>query len=308
MNHHQVIVIGLGPGGMGASILLKENNIDVLVIEKGVPGGKINVAPRVDNYPGYKKIAGPDLAYELYKKYKSYNIPTLYNEVISLTKVDGVITIELDNHDILTCDYVIIASGTKERLVGLNKEEELLGKGISYCSICDGHFFKNKVIAVIGGGNAALKEAIHLSEIASKLYLIHRRNEFRGSLNLVNELKEKDNVTILTPYIPLEILGEDKVNGLIVQNKEDNSLLKLDIDGLFPLVGQLPNTQFVNVDILDQYKTIPVDKNKMSRCENIYAIGDVLPREIRQIYLAEFDGKVAAKDIINKIKNSYGKD
>ena len=303
MKHHQVIIIGLGPGGIGAAITLKENNIDVLVVEKGVPGGKVNVAPRVDNYPGYTKIKGPDLAYELYKKYKSYNIPTLFNEVISLKKNDDIITVELDNHDVLSCDYVIIASGTKERLIGLEKEESLLGHGLSYCSICDGHFYKNKVVAVIGGGNAALKEAIHLSDIVSKLYLIHRRNEFRGSLNLVNELKEKENVKILTPYIPLEIVGEDKVEGLVIQNKEDNSIINLKIDGLFPLVGQLPNTQFVDVDILDEYKTIPVDKNKMSRSDRIYAIGDVLPREIRQIYLAEFDGKIAAKNIIERIKN-----
>lgn len=303
MKHHQVIIIGLGPGGIGAAITLKENNIDVLVVEKGVPGGKVNVAPRVDNYPGYTKIKGPDLAYELYKKYKSYNIPTLFNEVISLKKNDDIITVELDNHEVLSCDYVIIASGTKERLIGLEKEESLLGHGLSYCSICDGHFYKNKVVAVIGGGNAALKEAIHLSDIVSKLYLIHRRNEFRGSLNLVNELKEKENVKILTPYIPLEIVGEDKVEGLVIQNKEDNSIINLKIDGLFPLVGQLPNTQFVDVDILDEYKTIPVDKNKMSRVDRIYAIGDVLPREIRQIYLAEFDGKIAAKNIIERIKN-----
>lgn len=303
MKHHQVIIIGLGPGGIGAAITLKENNVDVLVVEKGVPGGKVNVAPRVDNYPGYTKIKGPDLAYELYKKYKSYNIPTLFNEVISLKKNDDIITVELDNHEVLSCDYVIIASGTKERLIGLEKEESLLGHGLSYCSICDGHFYKNKVVAVIGGGNAALKEAIHLSDIVSKLYLIHRRNEFRGSLNLVNELKEKENVKILTPYIPLEIVGEDKVEGLVIQNKEDNSIINLKIDGLFPLVGQLPNTQFVDVDILDEYKTIPVDKNKMSRSDRIYAIGDVLPREIRQIYLAEFDGKIAAKNIIERIKN-----
>ncbi|MGM9873863.1 MAG: NAD(P)/FAD-dependent oxidoreductase [Bacilli bacterium] len=302
-NHYQVIVIGLGPGGMGVSMALKEKDIDVLVIEKAVPGGKINVAPRVDNYPGYKKIKGPDLAFELYKKYKSYNIATIYHEVISLRKVDDILTVELDDNEILTADYVVIASGTKERLIGLDKEEELLGHGLSYCSICDGHFFKNKTVAVIGGGNAALKEAIHLSDIVSKLYLIHRRNEFRGSLNLVNELKEKSNVTILTPYIPLEIVGEDKVEGLVLQNKEDSSIKKLTIDGLFPLVGQLPNTQFIQLDILDNYGTIPVDKNKMSKCDRVYAVGDVLPRDIRQIYLAEFDGKVAAKDIINKINS-----
>ena len=159
--------------------------------------------------------------------------------------------------------------------------------------------FKGVDVAVIGGGNAALKEAIHLATVVKKLYVIHRRNEFRGSLNLVKELQEMDNVEIITPYIPIEILGEDKVTGLVIENREDGSHRTLEIQGLFPLVGQLPNTTFIKIDgVLNEWNTIPVERNMMSACEGLFAGGDVLPREIRQIYLAEHDGMVASKSII----------
>ena len=158
-------------------------------------------------------------------------------------------------------------------------------------------------VAVIGGGNAALKEAIHLSKIVKKLYVIHRRNEFRGSVNLVNELKAMDNVEIITPYIPKEILADDKIYGLVIENREDGSLRTLDIQGLFPLVGQLPNTQFVQIPgVLNEWGTIPVERNMESSCKGLFAGGDVLPREIRQIYLAQHDGVVAANSIIEYLK------
>ena len=302
--YHDVVVIGLGPGGMGASEELKKENIDVLVIEKNMPLGKVNIAPRVDNYPGYKKIPGPDLAIALYNKYLSFHINTLFSEVISLTKKEDYFYSELNNGEIIKSKFAIIASGTKEKLIGLEKEEKLLGHGISYCFICDGHFFKNKDVAVIGGGNSALKEAIHLADIVKHLYLIHRRDQFRGNLALVDELKNKANVTILTPYIPLKILGENHVEGLKILNKLTNEEKQIEIDGLFPLVGQDPNTKFVKIEgVLDAYNLLPVDKNKETACKNLFAIGDVLPREIRQIYLAEFDGKTAAKEIIRRIKN-----
>ena len=194
---------------------------------------------------------------------------------------------------------VLIAVGTKERKLGLPKEEELFGHGLSYCALCDGHFFKGQDVAIIGGGNVALKEAIHLAPIVRKLYLIHRRNEFRGSVKLVDELKAMNNVEIITPYVPKEILGEDKVSGLVISHRETGEDKTLDIQGLFPLVGQLPNTDFVKIDsVLDEWKTIPVDRSMKTSVDGLFAGGDVLPREIRQIYLAEHDGMVAAKSII----------
>lgn len=300
-NKYDVLIIGCGPCGIGAALKLKEAGINFAIIEGSTPGGKVNIAPRVDNYPGFTKIPGPELAVALFKKVMDNNIEMIYDFVNKLTKEDGLFKLE-GNEGTYYAKYVVLASGTKEKKIGLEKEDELLGHGISYCALCDGHFFKGKTIVVIGGGNSALKEAIHLAHIGKKLYVVHRRNEFRGNAKLVDELKEFEHVEILTPYIPVEILGEDKVTGVVLENRETGERKTIETDGLFPLVGQIPNTQFVEIEnVKDEYGLVPVDKEMQSSCENLYAGGDILPRDIRQIYLAQHDGMVIANSIIKKI-------
>ena len=293
------LIIGAGPCGIGAALKLHEAGVNFAIIDGSTPGGKVNIAPRVDNYPGFKEIPGPDLAFKLFERLMNAGISITGDNILSLEK-EGDLFKATGEYDTYFGKCVLLAVGTKERKLGLPNEDKLFGHGLSYCALCDGHFFKGQDVAVIGGGNAALKEAIHLAGIVKKLYVIHRRNEFRGSLDLVNELKEMDNVEIITPYIPVEILGDDKVTGLVIENREDGGHRTLELDGLFPLVGQLPNTTFIKIDgVLNEWGTIPVDKEMKSGVDGIYAGGDVLPRDIRQIYLAEHDGRVAAKSIIN---------
>ena len=302
MEKYDVIIIGAGPCGIGTALKLHDAGINFAIIDGGTPGGKVNIAPRVDNYPGFKQIPGPDLAFKLYERLLEKDIAITGDNILSLTKEGDKFLLE-GEYGQYEARFVVIASGTKERKLGLPKEDELLGHGLSYCALCDGHFFKDGIIAVVGGGNAALKEAIHLAHIGKKLYVIHRRNEFRGSNNLVQELQEMDNVEIITPYIPVEILGEDKVEGLVIENREDGSRRTLELTGLFPLVGQIPNTTFVKIDgVLNEWGTIPVDRNMKTAVDGLYAGGDVLPRDIRQIYLAEHDGMVIAKSIIELLK------
>ena len=295
----EVIVIGAGPCGMRVALELKKKDVDFLLLDPGMPGGKVNVAPRVDNYPGFTKIPGPDLAVALFMRLVDAGIEITPEGVTSLTKDGELFTLKTDINEYKS-KIVVIATGTKERKLGLEKEDEMLGHGLSYCALCDGHFFKDQDIIVIGGGNAALKEAIHLSHVAKKVYLIHRRNEFRGSEKLVDELRESPNVEILTPYIPLRIIGEDKVTGIEIANRETNESKIIELQGIFPAVGQIPNTQFVQIEgVLDEYTTIPVTMKTMeTSCSNLYAGGDVLPRDIRQIYLAEHDGIVIAKSVL----------
>ena len=279
MQKFDCLIIGAGPCGIGAALKLKEAGVNFAIIDGSTPGGKVNIAPRVDNYPGFKEIPGPDLAFKLFERLMNAGISITGDNILSLEK-EGDLFKATGEYDTYIGKCVLLAVGTKERKLGLPKEDELFGHGLSYCALCDGHFFKGQDVAVIGGGNAALKEAIHLAGIVKKLYVIHRRNEFRGSNNLVEELKAMDNVEIITPYIPVEILGDDKVTGLVFENREDGSRRTLELDGLFPLVGQLPNTTFIKIDgLLNEWGTIP--------------------RDIRQIYLAEHDGNVAAKSIIN---------
>ena len=300
MERFDCVIIGAGPCGIGAALKLHEAGVNFAIIDGGTPGGKVNIAPRVDNYPGCKEIPGPDLAFKLYERLLNKGISIIGENVVSLEKENNLFKIKGQFGGEFIAKTVLIASGTKERELGLPKEKELFGHGLSYCALCDGHFFKGQDVAVIGGGNSALKEAIHLAGLVKKLYVIHRRNEFRGSVKLVEELKAMANVEIITPYIPVEILGEDKLTGLVIENREDGSHRTLELDGLFPLVGQLPNTDFVKIDgVLNEWKTVPVDREMKTSCEGLYAGGDILPRDIRQIYLAEHDGMVAAKSIIN---------
>lgn len=298
-----VVIIGAGPAGIGAAVALKKAGADFVILESSAPGGKVNIAPRVDNYPGHFQISGPDLAYVFYERLINEDIKLQGETVLSLTKEGNNFKVEGDQN-IYDARAVLIATGAKEKKIGIPNEEELFGKGISYCGLCDGHFFKDQVIAIVGGGNSALKEASYLSGIVKKLYLVHRRNEFRGTTKLLEEVKAKTNVEILTPYIPLEILGKDKVEGLVIQNAETKEIKTLEIDGFFPLVGQDPNTDFIKIpDVIDDYRFIPVDnKTMMSKIEGLFAAGDVLPRLIKQIYLSEHDGRVAAKNILEYLQ------
>ena len=299
MKLFDTLILGAGPCGIRTAIILKEAGLDIAVIEGSTPGGKINIAPRVDNYPGFTKIPGPDLAVEFFNWLNNAGVEMIPDMVTSLTKENGIFTVECENGT-YQAKTVLVATGTKERELGLPKEKELFGHGLSYCAVCDGHFFKGQDVLIIGGGNTALKEAIYMADLANHVYLIHRRNEFRGNKYLVTELENLPNATILTPYVPVSLLGEESLTGVVIENRETGEQKTLDVQGVFPLVGQIPNSQFIKIDnVKDEWGTIPVNpKTKQTGCEGLYAGGDILPRDIRQIYLSEVDGKAAAKAII----------
>ena len=301
--NYDVLIIGCGPCGIGAALKLKEAGFTSLaIIERSTPGGKVNIAPRVDNYPGFKEVPGPDLAYAFFERINQSGIEIIGDEVLSLTKDKDIFTLRCEQNA-YTARAILIATGTKEKKLGFANEDALLGHGISYCALCDGHFFKGATIAVVGGGNSALKESLYLSNIVNHLYLIHRRREFRGKELFLEELKAKTNVTILTPFVPLEISASDRVTGLKIQNRETEEIQTLSVDGIFPLIGQIPNTQFIKIEgVLDENGNVPVDKSMMTIIPGLFAGGDVLPRPIRQIYLAEHDGMIAAKAIVAYLK------
>ena len=297
-NIYDSLIIGSGPCGIGAALKLKEKGLKIAIIEMSTPGGKINIAPRVDNYPRHAPIAGPDLAVEFFQRVLDNKIELIGDEIVSLTKDGDMFVLEgkLNTYQAKT---VLVAAGTKERELGLPKEKELFGHGVSYCALCDGHFFKGQDVLVIGGGNAALKEAIYMADVAKHLYLIHRRNEFRGSVKIVDELRGHENVEILTPYIPIAILGDESVEGVVIQNVATKEERTLKVQGVFPLVGQLPNSKFIKIEgVTNEWGTIPVDRKMMTSVPGLFAGGDILPRDIRQIYLSEHDGMVAAASII----------
>ena len=303
MKIYDTLIIGAGPCGIRSAIILKEAGLDVAIFEYSTPGGKINIAPRVDNYPGFTKIPGPDLAVEFFNWLNKAGVEMIPEEVTSLTKEGDVFHLETPEGK-YAAKTVIIASGTKERQLGLPNEEKLFGHGVSYCAVCDGHFFKGQDVLMIGGGNTALKEAIYMADLAHHVYLIHRRNEFRGNKYLVDEINVLPNATILTPYVPVAILGDDKVTGAVIKNVETGEEKTLEVQGVFPLVGQIPNSKYIKIDgVTNEWGTIPVDpKTKQTSVPGLYAGGDILPRDIRQIYLSEVDGKAACKAILEYLK------
>ena len=303
MRTFDTLIIGAGPCGIRSGIILKEAGLNVAVFEYSTPGGKINIAPRVDNYPGFTKIPGPDLAVEFFNWLNKAEVEMIPEEVTSLAKEGDMFKIETPQGE-YAAKTVLIATGTKERELGLPNEKELFGHGVSYCAVCDGHFFKGQDVLIIGGGNTALKEAIYMADLAHHVYLIHRRNEFRGNKYLVDELNALPNTTILTPYVPVSILGDDKVTGAVIKNVETGEEKTLELQGVFPLVGQIPNSKFIKIDgVTNEWGTIPVDpKTKQTSVPGLYAGGDILPRDIRQIYLSEVDGKAACKAILEYLK------
>ena len=283
MSHYEYVVIGMGPGGIAAAIKLKEAGKNVVIIEKGTPGGKVNIAPRIDNYPGYPQINGPDLAFVLFDRLNNANVDSIYDEVLKVKKVNGIFEVNLASQTI-TADKVIVASGTLEKTIGLEKEEHFFGHGLSYCAICDGHFFKDQITMVIAQDKYAISEAIYLTALAKEVIVVTSFDILKGDKRALDELNSKNNVKYILNRKVIMLLGEDKLSGVVLDDGTE-----IPVNGLFPLMGYIPNTQFLDKSLLNEDGFVNVDKDFKTSIDGLYAIGDVISRELKQIYLAESD-------------------
>lgn len=303
MKNNKVIIIGAGPAGITCAIYLKRAGYDPYLIENSMPGGKISLTYKVENYPGFDEIMGSDLAFKMMDQLNKNNIAINFETVLEVKKQDDKAYVKTDSNEFIS-DAVVIATGTKEKKLGIKGEEEFFHKGISFCAVCDGGFYKGQPMAIIGGGNSALEEALYLDNIASKLYLIHRRNEFRGDQIVVDEIRKKDNIEILTPYIPLEFKGEENLTSLVLENVETKEIKEIEVKGVFEYVGAIPNTSFIkDVEILNDKGYVMVNNRMETKVTGIYAIGDVIEKELRQIVTASSDGAIAATTIGNYLKS-----
>lgn len=296
------IIIGSGPAGLSASIYIKRANLNVLVIEKDYEGtGQVVESGKVDNYLGIPEISG----YELGEKFREHALKAGVNfleaNVINIKKQkDNILRVELENGEYVEAKTIIYATGATHRRLNVLGEEKYLGRGVSYCAICDGAFYKNKVVAVIGGGDVALDDAVYLSEIAKKVYLIHRRKEFRGAESTLNLLKEKENVEILIDSEVDSILGDDKVTGILLKNKRE-----IILDGIFSAIGMIPKTEILKELIdLDEYGYVKADETGKTNLKGFFVAGDVRKKELRQIVTAVSDGANAATSAINYIRDN----
>jgi len=256
-----------------------------------MPGGKVNIAPRVDNYPGFKEISGPDLAMEFYNEMISNNIEFLPRKVLEIKKENNLFKLITDG-DEYTSKSVIVATGTDEEKLNLENEKEVFGHGLSYCAICDGHFFRNRITVVVAEDKYALSEAIYLAKLAKEVIVITSKKELVGNNKLKDELASFPNVRYIYERKITKLIS----NPLKQIELDDGSLI--DVDGLFPLLGYIPNTSFIkNKELLDEDGFIKVNEKQETSIPGLFAIGDVTSRELKQIYLAVLDASRAVKAI-----------
>lgn len=288
MEKYKVVILGAGISGMTAAIYLKRGGINPLIIESSVPGGVLNNIPSIENYPGYENISGPDLAMNIYKQVKDLDIKILLKQIDNIDLNKKIINNNIEY------DYLVIATGRKHRLLGIERENELLGKGISTCALCDGFFYKDKEVVVVGGGSSALTEALYLSNIAKEVTIVHRGNTFTGEKYLIDKVNSTKNIKVtFNSNVTSYNINEDKLVSVTINNKD---IIKA--DGVFLSIGSTPNSELFNVDKDNSY--VLVDSNYMTNIEDVYAVGDVIKKKYYQLSTAASDAVVVASTIIDK--------
>lgn len=297
MKIYDCVVIGAGVSGMTAAIYLKRAGLDIILLEKGVPGGQINKSSNIENYPGFKKIDGPTLAFNIYEQVENLNINYKYGNVTNIEVEDDIKIITTDQEQ-LKAKTVILATGRRARELGLENEKKLLGSGISYCAYCDGMLYKDKDVIIIGGGNSALEESLYLADVANKVYIVHRGSEYRGDDILIEKVLNNDKIIKIFDKQVIKLLEEnEKFSGVVLN---DNTSLKA--DGLFIYIGQIPETDFIdNINkTADNY--IITNEHLETSIKGIYACGDVIKKDLYQITTAIGDGAQAASNVIKMLK------
>jgi len=294
-NSHDVIIIGGGPGGLTAGLYASRGGLDTALIERGLVGGQISTAEKVDNYPGFPDgIGGYELTEQIHKQATKYGLKTIIAEVTAAKPEGRHISVKTSQGD-HSARALIIATGSERQKLGVPGEQQFSGKGVAYCATCDAAFFRNVPVAVVGGGNAAITEAMHLIKFASKATIIHRRDKLRASAVLQEKSFAEPKIDFLWDSVIEEILGEAKVNAIRVRNVKSNAESTMDISGVFVAVGLKPNADFVSGIVeIDQGGYIVADNTMATSAPGIFAIGDVRQGSARQAITAAGDGATAA--------------
>ncbi|MCR5249983.1 MAG: thioredoxin-disulfide reductase [Lachnospiraceae bacterium] len=290
---HDIVIVGAGTAGLSAAIYAQRAGKNVLLLEQLSYGGQIINTPEVENYPGIKSISGFDFATGLYEQAMALGAKMESAQVTGI--VDGSEKKVLTKNGEYPCKAVILATGAKNRPLGLARESELIGNGVSYCATCDGAFFRKRPVAVNGGGNTALEDALFLSNYCSKVYLVHRRDAFRGEAKQVEQLRAKENVEFVLNATISRLIGDDGLSAIEVTDKLSGEKREIEVDGLFIAIGQMPENQaFAPLIRLDASGYIEAGEDCKTNIEGIYAAGDCRTKTVRQLTTAAADGAVAA--------------
>jgi len=293
-----IAIIGAGPGGLTAAIYGMRAGFNTVIFEKNFSGGQMAFTNEIENFPGFININGADLALKMEEQAKKLGAEFVNNEVKSIRKNNDVFYIETQQNT-YEARNVIIALGASPKKLGLESEEKLRGSGVSYCATCDGSFYKGGDVAVVGGGNTALEDAEYLSRLCNKVYLIHRRDEFRADKVLQEKVLNISNVELLTECVVEDIAGKFEVESIKVKHVNNQATKEVKVNGVFVAVGTKPNSELVqNIAEIDEWGYIKTDGEMRTSLDGLYAIGDVRNTPLRQIITACADGAVAIQSII----------
>lgn len=296
---YDIIIVGAGPAGLTAAIYALRANKKVLIFEAKAYGGQIINATLVENYPGIESISGMEYATNLYNQVKKLGAEFKFETVIKVTENKEVIT----NKGNYKAKSIILATGAENRRLNIEREKDFIGQGVSYCASCDGNFYKDKIVAVVGGGNTALEDAIYLSDIVKKVYLIHRRDSFSGEDKYIEKIQQKDNIELILNSNIIKLNGDKLLESIDVKNNGNDTITNIKVEGLFIAVGQQPKNEiFSNVVTLNKMGYIDSEDGVHTNVEGIYVAGDNRVKLLRQLTTAVSDGSIAATVAIKEMK------
>lgn len=299
-----VIIIGAGPAGMTAALYASRANLSTVMIEQGTPGGELMNTADVENYPGFEKIGGPDLAMKFYESATAFAAETIYGPVQDIRLEEDYKIVTVGEH-IFKSPVVIVATGATHRKLNVSGEDRLKGRGVSYCAVCDGFFFKDKDVFVVGGGDSAVEEGTYLTQFANSVTLIHRREELRAQPILQKRAFDNAKMKFLWNSVVQEIEGEDAVESLKILNTITGHESRVEGQGLFVYIGILPNSQVVDgLGVTDKEGWIVTDDRMQTAIPGLFAIGDVRAKHLRQVATAVGDGSIAGQAAYDYIQSS----
>ena len=304
-NHFDVIVIGAGAAGLTAGIYLSRAKVKTLILNEGAVGGQMVLTHEIANYPGVENISGYELARTMKTQAQKFGCTIKSNiKITNLELNEEIKKVTISNKDTFTSNAIIIATGGKSRMIGAIGEEHFKGKGISYCATCDGDFFQDKEIIVVGGGNSALEEAVSLTKYASKVTVVHQFDHFQAFEHYVDEAKKNAKIEYIMESKITEFIGDEKLEKVKIQNQRTQEISEMEIAGVFIFIGYVPNTESLEGLVgLNNWKEIVVDKNMKTNVPGVFAAGDSIQKKYRQVTTAVADGTIAALSAAEYINN-----
>ena len=293
---YDTIIIGAGPAGMTAALYAARSNLKVALLEGGLPGGQMNNTSDIENYPGYANISGPELAEKMFEPLENLGVEHLYGFVKNIENHGDVKKVITDDQEFET-RTVIVATGSKHRLLGVPGEEELNSRGVSYCAVCDGAFFRDQDLLVVGGGDSAVEEAIFLTQFAKTVTIVHRRDELRAQKVLQDRAFANEKINFIWDSVVKEIKGENRVESVVIENVKTNQVTEHAFGGVFIYVGLDPVSDFTkDLQIQDESGWIVTDDHMKTRVAGVFAVGDVRQKDLRQVTTAVGDGAIAGQE------------